>query len=485
MQNACPAPRCAPVIKRNYFVNINGSAFSNIVDSADCSRGILLLTDDAGLLDLDDAGLGTYLDATNRFRLIPTFDEAAQHWSPVSSTYRDLACFFRMPQGRGSRPPFIYVGWVDRDAGGETLTEGFQEVTKCPTCFWTVAVTLYQTDGTPYVDTTELRDFQAFVRTDKEYDIKVPTFQASQLFNDVFETGSEAAIAAAAGSDAEYVISSYYCDVQRNADNSVFINPADTEADHNPNYPVGETIPEYRYSNDALLVAGIAASYSAVNDLTYNWTEFLKPFDFGSASCATGRFLDETTLGQATPPQALEVTEANLINATGVNGFTGEFVPGATRSVSAFVNTQDGVTYLESLRVDRKQFADVWYKEKAINEALREEVVRFMGRRQALGLSAKEQRLLAARVSLVLSRFVDKEVINPAEYDWEANGYENIVVQRPGYVVNIRPLSDLTQAQVTQRNGYALGVCFIVNEPQHRVGINICEIAVDLSQVGG
>jgi len=472
MSNACPAPRCAPIIKRNYFVNINGSAFSNIVDSADCSRGILLLTDENGFEDADDAALGTYIDADDRIKLIPTFDEAAAHFPEQSSILRDLRCFFSMPVGRGSRPPFIYVGYYDR-AAGETLTDGFREIIKCPTCFWTVVPTLYDSDGTAIADTTELLDFQQFIRTDKDFDIKVPTFEASLLFADPFETASQAAVAAAAGSDAEYIISSYYCDIQRNSDGSAFINPVDTDPDHNPNYPVGETIPEFRYSNDALLVAGIAASYSALRDTTYNWTEFLKPFNFGSTSCATGRFLDETTLGLATPPQALLVDEADIINATGVNGFNGDFVPGATRSASMFINSQNGVTYVESLRVDRNAFADVWYKEKAVNEALREEVLNFMGTRQSVGLSSKEQRQLAARVGLVLQRFVQKQVINPTTYDWEANGYSNIVIDRPGYVVTVKPISELTRAQITQRNGYAIGVCFIVNEPQHRVGIQV------------
>ena len=483
MSNACPAPRCAPVIKRNYFVNINGSAFNNVVDSADCSRGVLLLTDENGFEDADDAGLGQYLDADDRIKLIPTFEEAARHFPEQSSILRDLRCFFSMPVGRGSRPPFIYVGYVDRDAG-ETLTQGFQEIIKCPVCFWTVVPTMYASDGTAYFDSVELFDFQNFISASEDFTAVVPTAQASIIFADPFETTSEASKAAAVASSSEYVLSSYYCDVQRNADGTAFINPVETDADHNPNYPVGETIPEFRFSNDALLSAGIAASYSATRDATYNFTKFLKPFNFGSASCATGRFLDETTLGLATPPQAITVTEQQIINATAVNGFSGDPVANAERSVSMFINTQDGVTYVESLLVDRKRFADVWYKERAINDALREVVILFMAGRQSLGLSDKEQRQLASRIGLVLQRFVQKQVINPTTYDWAANGYENIVIDRPGFVVNVRPISDLTQAQITQRNGYVVGACFIVNEPQHRVGINICEFGIDTSQVG-
>lgn len=485
MTDACPAPKCAPVIKRNYFVRINGSAFSNVVDSADCSRGLLLLTDDAGLIDVDDAGLGAFLGDGERFKIITSFSEAATHWSVVSSTYRDLQCFFNLPAGRGSRPPFIYVGFVDRAVGLETLTQGFQEVIKCPTCFWTVVPTQFQTDGVDYVDTVEMRDLQSFIRTDKEYDIKVPTFEASLLFASVFETASQAAVAAAAGSDAEYIISSYYCDVQREADGTAFVNPADPDPDNNPAYPDGANIPEFRYSNDALLIGAVASSYSVVNDSNYNWTEFLKPYNFGSSSCATGRFLDETTRAQSPQPDAISVDEAEVINATGVNGLTGEVVPGASRHANLFVNTQNGITYVESLRVNGSQFADVWYKERAINDALRESVLLFMASRHALGLSENEQRLLAAVIGLVLQRFVDKQVINPVSYPWAENGYDNILIERPGYVVTVRPISDLTAAQITQRNGYVVGVCFIVNEPQHRVGINICETIVDTSLIGG
>lgn len=483
MRQACPVPACTPVIKRNYFVNINGSAFGNIVDSTDCSRGLLLLTDESGFQDASDAGLGSFLNANERIKLVASFDIALQHFPEGSSALRDLQTFFSMPQGRGSRPPFIYVGFVDTVAG-ESLTEGFQEVTKCPTCFWTVVPTMYKADASPWFDTQDLFDFQRFIRTDKDFDIKVPTAQASLLFDNAFETTSEAAKAALVNSDAEYIICSYYCDVQRDENGDAFINPEPEDVGHNSDYDVGETIPEYRYSNDALLVGGIASSYSATRDTTYNFTEFLKPFNFGSSSTATGRFIDETTLGASPQPTAISVAEAEVINATGVNGFTGDFVPGATRSASLFINSQNGITYVESLRVNRKQFADVWYKEKAMNEALEVEVLNFMGSRQSLGLSNKEQRLLAARITLVLQRFVNKQVINPTTYDWEANGYSNIVAERPGFIVTVRPISETTAAQITQRNGYIVGACFIVNEPQHRVGINICEFGVDLSQVG-
>lgn len=484
MTNACPVPQCTPVIKRNYFVNISGSAFAGVVDSSDCSKGLLLLTDDPGLIDVGDPGLGDFMSADDRLKLIPTFEEAARHFDPQSSTYRDLQCFFGLPIGRGSRSSFIYLGYVDRD-GGETLTQGFQEIIKCPTCFWTVVPTMYQNDGTTlYADTVEMLDLQSFIRTDKDFDIKVPTIEASVIFSDVFETASQAATAALAGSDAEYIVSSYYCDVQRLPNGDPFINPPVGDPEHNPNYPEGETIPEFRFSNDALLIGAVASSYSAVQDANYNWTEFLKPFNFGSASCATGRFLDETTLGLPTPPQQLVVTETEVTNATGINGFDGSFVSGAERSVSLFANSQSGVTYVESLRVDRSQFADAWYKEKAINDALEQEVLNFMAGRQSLGLSSKEQRQLASRIAIVLQSFVDKQVINPAEYDWEANGYSNIIIDRDGFVVTVRPISEVPAAAITERNGYIVGACYIINEPQHRVGINICEFGVDLSQVG-
>lgn len=483
MADACPAQQCAPVIKRNFFVNINGSAFTGIVDTADCSRGIVLLTDDAGLLDVNDAGLGTFLSTENRIRLVTSFSDAANRFAPCTSTYDDLQCFFNMPIGKGSRPPFIYVGYVDR-ANGETLTDAFQEIIKCPTCFWNVVPTMYNTDGDGYFDTVELLDLARFIRTDKDYDIKVPTIQASIILNNVLETTSNAAVVAATDHDPEFILSSYYCDVERDANCDPVLNPAAGDPGHNANYDEGATIPMYKFSNDALIVAGIAASYSAENDTLYNFTEYLKPKNFGSTSCSTGRFLDETTLGGATPPQEIQVTEAQVINATGINGLDGSFVPGASRSVSLFIKTESGITYVESLRVNRKQFADVWYKEKAINDDLREETLNFMAGRDSLGLSSKEQRALASVISLrVLDRWVSKQAINPAEYDWAANGYENIIIEQPGYVVNLRPINQLTDAQISQRRGYLVGVCFIVNEPQHRININICEFAVDNAQI--
>ncbi len=461
---ACPTPRCAPTIKRDYFVSITGSAFGNITASDDCSIGIVLLTDDAGLIDVDDAPLGAFLEADNRVKLLTSASDVAKHYKPCTSTYDDLISFFRMPFGKGSRPRSIQVGFVDR-SNGENLSDAYKEIIKCPVCAWQMVPTLYNTDGDPYVDTTELLDFQALVRADGNFDVKVPTFEASLYFSDPFETTSNAYLAAQTGSDAEYVVSSYYCDVER-------------DANCDPILTAGETTPINKYSNDALLVAAIAASYSQY-DNDYNWSEFLKPFDFGPTSTATGLFVNENT------GEPISVTEPEIINATSINGYDGNFVPGATRAVNGFFRTQNGITYMESLRVNRKQFADIWFKERAVRDALQKEVLTFMGKRHSLGISSKEARLLAARISLVLQSFVRNNVINPAEYDWEANGYSNIVVDRPGYVITRKPISEITQAQISQRNGYSLGVCFLVNEPQHRVGLQLCEVAVLTSEVTG
>ena len=183
---ACPVQRCSPTIKRDYLVSISGTAFKNITASDDCSTGIILLTDDAGLMDSDDASLGAFLTTDNRVKLITSVSDVSLHYKPCSSIYDDLMSFFGLDFGKGSRPRTIYVGYVDSD--NETLSEAYAEITKCPVCAWQIVPTLYKKNGDPYVDTVELRDFQALVRSDDKFDIKVPTFEASLIFGDPFET---------------------------------------------------------------------------------------------------------------------------------------------------------------------------------------------------------------------------------------------------------------------------------------------------------
>lgn len=463
---ACPPPRCTYTFKNSYLVGIFGTPFQNVDNSSDCSTGLLLLTDDPGLVDIDDDSLGTYLDSSVRIRTVSSLNNAAMHWNKCSSTYRDLITFFQLDQVPGSRSGQVQIGYVDR-GNGEKLIDAWDEITKCPVCAWTVVPTLYKTDGNAYFDTIELFDLAKQIRADKDYDIKVPTAQASILFNDIFETTSEAAKAAQQGVDAEYVLLSYYCDVERDENcDAVIVD--------------GNTVPLNYYSNDALIVGAIASSYSQFGT-NYNFTENNKPIDFRSTSTATGIFLNETT------NEPMSITEAEATNLTGINGFIAgapNFVEGATRSVNGFFRFKRGVTYLESLRVNRQQFADVWYKEKAFRERLENVVISYKSGKAALGLSMKEALELAGRIHAgVVSPFIANNVINPAEYDWGAEGYTNILLQGGGYVITLRPLSELTQATISQRNGYTIGVCVIINEPNHRIAINLCDFPVISTEV--
>lgn len=464
---ACPPPRCAYTFKNSYLVGVSGTVFNNVVDDSDCSTSWILLTDDPGLQDVDDASLGNYLDVDNRIRTLTSFDEVERHFKPWSETWQAARSFFGLDNVPGSRSGQMQVGFIDRADGGETLLQAWQEITKCPVCSWVVSVVHYNTDGDPYVDTVELRDLQASIRTDKEYDIKVPTIQASIIFNDPFETVSEKAIAAQQGSDAHYVVLSYYCDVERDSDGNVVLTN-------------GETTPKFRYSYDAVIAAAIATSWSQFGT-DYNWTLQNKPISFRTASTATGLFLDETT------NEPMTVTEEQAMNATGINGFIAgspNFVPGATGSVSGFFRFSRGITFLESLRVNRQQFADVWYKEKAFRERLENSVVNFKAGKAALGLSQKEAIELAALIqSQVISPFIANNVINTVDFDWEEAGYSNILISGGGFVITLRPLSEITQSTISQRNGYTLGVCVIINEPNHRVAINLCEIPVTSGEV--
>lgn len=471
---ACPPSNCAPIIKRNFFINISGSAFNNIPDQQDCSRGLILLTNSTGLMDLNDPSLGAFLTPENRVRLITSFDQSTQHFSSQELVCRELEAFFNLPVRAGSRPPFIYIGLLE---AGKTMVESFQEIEKCPNCFWTVVPSLYSTidvianELVGVYDTPELFDLQSYIRSNGDYDIKVPTIQGSTIFNDPFETTSEAAKAAADDSDPEYVLCSYDCI-------SLFDEVEDPITGEISLVESGTTVV---FNNDALLAGAIASSYSAQNDELYNFTEFLKPIGFGPTSTfASGRFVDDTTISLATQEE-LQITEAEIQNATGISSFDGSFIPNATRSVSLFINTTDGPTYVESLRVNRKQFADSWYKEKAVNDELERQLLAFMSGRDSTGISAKERRLLAGQISIVARLFEGKEVINPTEFDWASAGYENILVEGLGYVITVIPAEEIEGDQVATRNGNSLGFCFIVNEPQHRIGVQICEIPVSIN----
>ena len=461
---ACPPKGCQPALKNNYFLTINGTAFQNVSARCDPLQGIVLMTDDAGLVDVNDPAMGAWLDTDNRTQTLFSATDVLRHFSPCSCIARDLLCYFGLDVARGSRPRSIIVGYVDP---AETLTEGYLEITKCPVCATQFIPTTCKSDGTTWIDTPEYLDFLQVVDGVQEHTSVGMTYEASLAFGNPFtDTSSYGAQAAAKGIDMEYVVASYTCDFIRDAD-------CDAVLDDD-----GNVQPINYYNNSALNSAAISASYAS--DLDYCWTKFRQPHD-GNPSCETGRFLDETT------GEEMEIGVNEVINATTVNGYGGDLLAGVTRAYSGFFNTERGIRYLESLEVTRKNFGDVWFKELLIRLELENTVIDFMDSQDCYGITDAEAFRLAQRLRVKMIAYIRNGIIDPREYDWEANGYDNILVNGrsgngEGFVIVSKPVNQIETNDINQRNGNVMGVCFIVNTPQHRIDLNICETVVNLNQ---
>ena len=446
----CPLPKCGFVFD-DPALQVTGSAFSPVTSNAKCEQNIVYMTDDEGLNDLTDATLGKYLTADSNMKTV-TFDEVISHFKPCSCVYRDLICFFNMSKGEGSRPASIKIGLVE---SGDTLSQSYTKLNKCPSCAWQFVVASCKADGTStWIDSSEYLDFLKLVSAKGKHYAPAMTYQAKSAFSDVFETTSYASQAAAAGIGFEFVVASYTCDVIR-------------DASCEPVLSGGEVQPSNYYNNSALLSASIAASYST-DSQNYNFTKFRKP-NSGNASCENGYFLDETT------SLPLELDQSAMTQLTGINP-DGNLVTGATRHLSAFLPTSSGTRYFSSLGVDGSNYGDVWFKEKAINDAIKESYLAFLDGRVSLGLTLNEARLLASQISLVLNSYINKGVIADVVHDWSS--YPNIIRDGGGYVIAVTPLSELSKEAVDNRNGYAIQACFVVNTPQHVGHLSICELPV-------
>lgn len=460
----CPPDRCLPAFD-DPRANITGTAFVSVEQDCRPEEGILLLTDDAGLLSTSDATLGYFMDADTETQTISSLADALLHYTPCNPIYWDLFCFF----AESERPAKITLGLVQ---SGETLSDAFTRITKCPICAASVQTTAYKADGTTWIDTAEYVAFTNLIDTEEDWHHHGLTFEASSAFADMFETTSVAS--SVSHQEQEWVVADVGCRFAYEVDaNGDCVASVDVD---------GNNIQESYYLNAALTAAGFDAFHSTL-DPDYNYSTNSVP----SGGCHTGVFLDETT-GTSGDLDTYDVIDlgatgqGGLVNLTGLTDAVGAPLTGVTRHLNAFVRISNGrqesVRYLSSIYVSGENYGDVWYKEKAINDDIRAAVLAW---KDEVGTDLTEagQRAEALQIKLILDSWIGKRVINGDVYEWL--GYTNVIVngQRgngEGYVIAATPASSLNTTDIATRAASFIQYCFRVNSPQHGSTIQVCKV---------
>ena len=455
---ACPTTACAPVFT-DPRVDIQGTAFSTITQQCKPEQGILYLTDDAGLLTTADSTQGAFLSAGNPTATI-TPSEYATHWNQCGCTFWDMECFF----SQSKRPSTIIVGLV---MAGETLSDAFTRLTKCPLCALTVQVATCKTDGTTWIDTAEYSAFTSLVNNDTNWHHHGMTYEASTAFADYFETGSFAA--GHADQDQEWTVADVGCRFQYEMSGGECVPSVDAD---------GNAIQIPYYLNSGLTAAALDAQHS-VDDADYNYTVYAEP-----VACHTGRYLDETTgtFGDLTTYDDVDLSASDgLTQLTGMDNSVGCPLTGAARHLNGFVRLSDGsnqsVRYVSGLYINGKQYGDTFYKKKAVDA---EVVINVAAFKDQFGSTVTARGLAAESNSIatVLDKWIGKGVINPVAQDW---GIPDVKINGQGgngegYYIDYPDFDELNAADINCRSAAVISYCFEVNSPQHGSRLQVCDL---------
>ncbi|NKB76254.1 MAG: hypothetical protein GKR96_04245 [Gammaproteobacteria bacterium] len=445
MPISCTTSACQVKLPYNHFIDLQYQDYTRVI-SADCSKNLVVFTDDAGLIDQDDSLSGAYLSADNRRVGVFSSDDVALHWSECSRTYQELAWFFNASIGAGNRPASITVALRD---SGESWVEAYSELTRCFSCFRWVTHVSHDINDDPFHDLADQITFGLLARSDRKIPI-FPTADSTALTADFAETGSIPGQSGSTQSGIAWALMWHDAGCTYSCDN-------------------GATIKDW-YQPDHIMLAAVGASYG-FSDANYNWTAFMKP-------------------PQGWPGARTSTLSQNeIINVTGTAPSTG-FMTDATRSVNVYVGSEANTSgFLEGI-TDNGYFIDDIAKRFAIEIDMMKAQLDFIhGATYNPGLTSeadlnKFDAIMLSKIQSYISKniFPNRPPARIADnidqypdYKWSTR-FSNIIAGGDGFawVLARQPLDEQSVADQSQRFGPVYNLCFIGNRALHRPRIIIC-----------
>lgn len=117
-------------------------------------NGMLFLTDDAGLNDVDDATSGPWMEAGSpRTRVVSSLAEVAEHFAVTSETYKAAATYFSNVGQRGVANYFTLGFW---DRANEAAVDALDAINDCNACWTHLVVVHILTDDTVLMDDIQM-----------------------------------------------------------------------------------------------------------------------------------------------------------------------------------------------------------------------------------------------------------------------------------------------------------------------------------------
>lgn len=465
--NECPTI-CEADLKSDLMTSITTTDTTLVTDRT-CNN-LLFVTDEAGLVDVADAGSGAWLSTTSpRSRTISSLDEIALHYPPSSEVYKMASEFFKNSGTRGVAQ-FFQLGLWDR-GNSESIATALDMISACQPCFTHVAIVHYDSDGTILMDTVQMDAVADWCATNERMYYLMSVDDATE---DPSNTANLKARLYTNGLGAGYVhYSRGHCRVVTDPvtgatqffANGAAVTDADGNAVDDPNNPGNQLLSdgtepmlERWYPYTEVLVAGWIANV----DMTQTGSAYnigYKPVGGeGWIGVPVDSTLDDSTV------TALTGVYTNGTLNTNNNGHANAYVQSAGYRVITRGMAVSG-QWLDQIHLSL-------FLKRQIQDAI---ATLFVNNRRIAFDNTRGRAALVNEVSSVLSAAQTNGHFTADPQPWERSGA--YIRKGVGWVIRQDSFSAQTAARKSQRLAPQMQVCYVPGGGVQHVPITLCTIA--------